>query len=215
MPRLQITLLGGFRARLGGGDVAPITLRKLQALLAYLVVPPGQAHPRDKLAALLWGDMGQKQARANLRQALAVLRRALGDSGALRLEGETVALDAAAVAVDVRAFEDGVGGATEGLADALALYQGDLLAGLAVQEAAFEEWLVTERDAMRPLVARGHHALGAAYTGMGDRAQGLDHVTRAVALYRAMGMAHWIDQAEAFSPDRPRVAASAPGAATP
>ncbi len=56
MTQLELTLLGGFQARLEPGPPLPIAQRKVQALLAYLAVPTGQAHPRDKLAALLWGD---------------------------------------------------------------------------------------------------------------------------------------------------------------
>ena len=56
-------------------------------------LPLGKAHQRDKLAALLWGDMREPQARAGLRQALFALRRALDDQGVLRIEGETIALD--------------------------------------------------------------------------------------------------------------------------
>jgi hypothetical protein len=39
---------------------------------------PGQAHPRDKLAALLWGGIRDDSARASLRQALFAVRKADG-----------------------------------------------------------------------------------------------------------------------------------------
>src|SRR5262245_10338578 len=43
MARLSLTLLGGFQARLDSG---PLTLptKKIQALLAYLALPPGSGH---------------------------------------------------------------------------------------------------------------------------------------------------------------------------
>src|SRR5687768_7980146 len=97
MARLELTLLGGFRARLDAGPPLALPTRKAQALLAYLALPLGHVHPRDKLAALLWGDMRQPQARASLRQALAAIRRALTGTEALRIDNETVALDPAAV----------------------------------------------------------------------------------------------------------------------
>jgi len=55
MARLSLTLFGGFQARLEPATPVSIPTRKGQALLAYLALPLGQAHPRDQLAALLWG----------------------------------------------------------------------------------------------------------------------------------------------------------------
>src|SRR3989442_684074 len=80
MTKLNLTLLGGFQARLGEGPVLALPV-KAQALLAYLALQPVQAHPRDALAALLWGDSGEMQARDNLRHTVAALRRALTSLG--------------------------------------------------------------------------------------------------------------------------------------
>ena len=77
MARLSLTLLGGFQARSEPGSPVPIPTRKAQALLAYLALPLGQAHPRDKLAALLWGDLQAEPARNNVRQTLFELRKGL------------------------------------------------------------------------------------------------------------------------------------------
>jgi hypothetical protein len=55
MARLTLTLLGGFQARLGTGPPLTLPTKKIQAFLAYLALPPGREHTRDKLAALLWG----------------------------------------------------------------------------------------------------------------------------------------------------------------
>jgi DNA-binding SARP family transcriptional activator len=59
MARLALTLLGGFQARLGAGPPLTLPTKKIQALLAYLALPPGREHARDKLAVLLWGDLSQ------------------------------------------------------------------------------------------------------------------------------------------------------------
>jgi DNA-binding SARP family transcriptional activator/tetratricopeptide (TPR) repeat protein len=158
MARLGLTLFGGFQARLQPGSTLALPTRKAQALLAYLAVPLGQAHPRGKLAALLWGDTRDDSARASLRQALFAIRKAVGESSppAMVLEGETLALDPTAVDVDVAAFErlmaDGTPPAIE---EASTLYQGDFLAGFVVDEAGFEEWLVTERERLRELALEG------------------------------------------------------------
>ena len=42
---LRVTLLGGFEARLASGATARLPAKKAQALLAYLVMRPGQSHP--------------------------------------------------------------------------------------------------------------------------------------------------------------------------
>ena len=154
MAQLRLTLFGGFEARHETGEVLTLPSRKAQALLAYLALPLGRAHPRDKLAALLWGDIREESARASLRQVLFIVRKALGDSesAVLRHDGEALGLVPAAVEVDVTTFERAVvEGTPEALARAAALYHGDLLAGLVVDEMSFEEWLLGERERLREL----------------------------------------------------------------
>jgi DNA-binding SARP family transcriptional activator len=57
MARLTLTLLGGFEARLDESRALRLSIKKGQALLAYLAMPAGKPHLRDKLATLLWGDL--------------------------------------------------------------------------------------------------------------------------------------------------------------
>ncbi len=156
MPRLDLTLLGGFTARLPSGKPIALPTRKAQALLAYLALPPGQPHQRDTLAALLWGDMAVPQARGSVRKAVSWLKRALEGSGALLVEGHDVALDPDRVVIDVRTFEDRVKtGSPEALDVAADLYTGDLLAGLALREPPFDDWLGAERARLRELALDG------------------------------------------------------------
>src|SRR5262245_2377599 len=154
MARLNLTLLGGFRARLEPGTPLVLPTRKAQALLAYLVLPPGPAHSRDKLASLLWGSTAETTARASLRHALYGLRKCLreADGQPLRVDSETVGCDPAAVTVDVVEFERRAAEATPAaLAEAAALYRGELLDGLAVQEPPFEDWLLAQRDRLHEM----------------------------------------------------------------
>ncbi|HEV8584978.1 MAG TPA: BTAD domain-containing putative transcriptional regulator [Methylomirabilota bacterium] len=156
MAQLRLTLLGGFQARLEPGSATSLPTRKSQGLLAYLALPLGRAHPRDKLAALLWGGIREESARASLRQALFAIRKALDEIPAVRQEGDALALEPAAVEVDVTAFERAVReGTAESLAHAATLYQGDLLAGFALDESSFEEWLIGERERLRELALEG------------------------------------------------------------
>ena len=93
MGPFTIRLLGGFDLQPGGSPVT-IPTRKAQALLAYLSLSPGQAHPRDKLASLLWTEASPAAARNALRQTLFVLRRALGADhrAALMVTGDALTL---------------------------------------------------------------------------------------------------------------------------
>src|SRR5215831_8344564 len=154
MARLTLTLLGGFQARLDPGARLALPTRKAQALLAYLAVPPGPAHPRDKLANLLWGSTQESTARTSLRQTLYALRRSLrgADPQPLRVDSETVSLDPAAVSVDVGEFERRAAeGTPVALVEAATVYQGDFLEGLTVQEPPFEDWLLASRERLREL----------------------------------------------------------------
>jgi predicted ATPase/DNA-binding SARP family transcriptional activator len=156
--RVKLTLLGGFQAQLGAGAPLVLPTRKTQALLAYLALPLGQAHPRDKLATMLWGDMPDAQARGNLRHALSRIRKNLpaGVRPGLVLDGPTVALDASVMEVDVAEFERLVAdGRPPALEQIGGLYRGDLLAGLALTERPFEEWLTSERERLHELAIQG------------------------------------------------------------
>src|SRR5262245_46925721 len=154
MARLSITLLGGFDARFESATALSLPTRKAQALLAYLALRPGHGQPRDKLASLLWGATGDRQARASLRQTLSALSKALAaaDENVIVSEAGAVALVPTAGDVGVSAFEGAVAANTpEGPPRAATLSRGDLLEGLNVGEPPFEEWLASERERLREL----------------------------------------------------------------
>jgi hypothetical protein len=50
---------------------------------------------------------------------------------------------------------------------------------------------------MRPLVAHCHLGLGKLYRRTDRREQAQEHLTTATAMYREMGMAYWLEKAEA------------------
>src|SRR5215470_20025632 len=152
MTKLNLELLGGFRLQTNAGEPVPLTTRKAQALLAYLALNPGQAHGRPKLAALLWGDRGEAQARDSLRQALSLVRKALsGVSGqSLIVHEDAITLTPAALNVDAIAFEGLVEQQRpESLQEAIGLYRGELLEGFQVPAPEFESWATVERQRLR------------------------------------------------------------------
>src|SRR5262245_31529648 len=104
---LQLRLLGGFEARSGSGAAIDIVAKKTRALFSYLALSAGQAHPREKLATLLWSDRGDKQAYSSLRQALVELGRAFDaiQVSPLIKRQDTITIDPAAVEVDAVTFE--------------------------------------------------------------------------------------------------------------
>jgi len=146
---VSLKLFGGFRLqRPDSGRDVPVPIRKGQALLAYLARRPDEAHPRDKLATLLWGDMPQALARQSLRQTLCVLRATLPEraGSVIRAGADDICVDPARLAIDVVDFERLADeGTSESLEQAAALYRGDFLDGIAVDEPVFEDWLREQR----------------------------------------------------------------------
>jgi predicted ATPase len=181
MARISLTLLGGFQARLGA-DRVTVPTRKAEALLAYLALHPGQSHPREKLATLLWGNSGETQARDSLRHALVRLRQALarGPRPSLVTEGHVVSLSPAAVDVDVATFEQAL--AAGALEKAAALYRGDLLEGLSVTETPFEDWLRAERARLRELALETFAKLLAKQQATGATERAIHTALRLLAL---------------------------------
>ncbi len=146
MTMLKLRLFGGFA--LNGTDGPPLPTRKAEALLAYLAMPAGRAHRRDKLAALLWGDRGDVQARHSLAQTLYVIRRTLGrqDRNALIVNSRSVTLDPSRIEIDVSRFETFAAESTPiSLGEAAELYRDEMLAGFYLPEEAFEVWLLGEQ----------------------------------------------------------------------
>lgn len=200
MARIDIQLLGGFEARLPSGAGVMLGAKKARALLAYLALQPGKAHGRDKLANLLWTFSADEQARTSLRQTLSVLRRTFAPAQVdwLRREGDSVAVDPAALEVDALKLERLVGaGGLEALETAAELYRGDLLDGLRLREDTFEEWLRGERRRLRDLVIESLEKLIVSYCDAGSSGAAVQAAERLLALdplrediYRALMCLH-------------------------
>lgn len=148
-----------FIRMLTGGDLvveAPVGLdwkgRNARALLVLLAMQPGERVSRDRLAGLLWPESDQRAGRANLRMTLLGLRRTLEPlgSGLLTVTNEAVTLNLGRDAVDVSLFEMlSARPDVESRVEALTLYRGDLVAGLAPLSEAFDDLLRIERERLR------------------------------------------------------------------
>ncbi len=73
---LEVKMLGQFDVRRDGTPLV-IPSRPAQSLLAFLLLNPGLAHRREKLAGLLWPNSPEDHACRHLRKELWRLRQAL------------------------------------------------------------------------------------------------------------------------------------------
>jgi predicted ATPase/DNA-binding SARP family transcriptional activator/uncharacterized protein HemY len=185
-----IRLLGGLRAERGGEVVSRFRSQKIGALLAYLSLFPQRAHAREELADLLWPDADPESGRANLRVALASLRRQLEPPGTpagsvLVAEGrQNIGLQAGAVDTDVRRFEQALKaaarpGATPDeqlrfFSEAADAYAGPLLPGY------YETWALSERDRLAEAHGRVLRELVHRHEQAGNLSDALDFARRAV-----------------------------------
>lgn len=148
MAHLKLRLLGGFEASLAASSPVEFPARKAQALLAYLACPAGQRQSRERLASLLWEDFDDEHARANLRQALKLLRRSIRNSEipCIITKGRFVHLDPAQVETDIAEFDRYCRRDTpDDLQHAADLYAGDFLDGCEIGVASFDDWVRDER----------------------------------------------------------------------
>lgn len=146
---MELTTLGSLALWSDGALVLP-RRRKTLALLAWLAVHEGATHSRDSLASLLWPGRDLARARHSLRQAVAELRQALPD--AITVTNSSISLSAGAVQLDLRSFE--AAGAEQRWGDALSFWKGEFLAGAdSLADGEFANWIDSERDRLRPLLA--------------------------------------------------------------
>ena len=179
-PPVALQLFGGLSLRGGSGGEISLKARKSRLLLAYLAVPPGQPHARDRLAALLWGDRQDEQARGSLRAALSGIRRALGDE-ALIVEDDMVRLCRDHVATDydrLKALCDG-GGTVAALDEAC---PGEFLAGHEFDSDAFMGWLHGVRGDCADMAIRVLETSARKAAGAGDHKAALGLMRECLSL---------------------------------
>ena len=176
MKNLQIHCLGGFRSSLGDNQLTGFHSSKAQALLGYLAVT-GRPHSRSALAGLLWRDLTEANARANLRKVLSNLRRLVGPYLSIT-RYEAGVNHKAPFWLDVAVFEEGAapGNTVEQLVEAVSNYQGDFLYGFDVKDApAFEQWSLSQRARLRELAAQALDTLMVHFSVKQDFAAGIRH----------------------------------------
>lgn len=164
-PPLELRLLGGFALDRAGRS-CKLSSEKGRALLAYLAMESGKAHPRASLAAMFWPDLARDAALANLRLVLHNLRQVLNSANPamppLQVERDTVRLDSkAGLEIDAAEFSCFTPACQETPCPALCIpciahmeilagrYAGEFIVGFSLPECPdFEEWLQVKREAL-------------------------------------------------------------------
>ena len=156
--------------------------RKVELLLAYLALFPA-AHGREKLAALLWGDVPDEQARGSLRKALTLLRGALGadvvlaDRQSVQLNPDfPLWVDAAAFTVAAETIAE--------QASSLDLYRGELLPD------CYDDWVFPRREQLHSLFLERALSLAQAMRARSEYARAIAFAQRALAGDPANERAH-------------------------
>ncbi|XKE46495.1 hypothetical protein LG302_04975 [Halomonas organivorans] len=181
---LEISLLGTFQCRQPETPPVVFPTHKVEALLAVLATPPLRRHSRDRLATLLWGEMPDSRARANLRKTLSRLLGTLPETcrGALMIDRRSLGLRMAEVRVDVDRFERWLAdGTPESLEKALALYRGPFLEGMGDCGEGFEDWLLTRRHGLDERCQQLMHRLLDLYVVSGAIDPGIQLARRLLA----------------------------------
>jgi predicted ATPase/DNA-binding SARP family transcriptional activator len=210
MTRLSIALFGPLQVTLDGQPVTAFESDKVRALLAYLAVESDAPQRREKLAGLLWPELPERTARANLRHVLANLRTMIGDRAAtppfLHITRQTIQFNRTSDAqVDVLTFQDLLSSnpprstdlpiptpqTIHHLEDAVGLYRGDFLEGFSLAGCPdFEEWMLFEGERLRRLTLETLSRLSDWYEQQGKTEHALRHARRQVDLDPLQESAH-------------------------
>lgn len=183
-PIASLQVLGPVALHRGAGvsSIPELTQPRPLAVLAYLVLArPRRLHSRDTLLALLWPETEQARGRHALRNALHLIRKALGEQALLTGGDALVGVAWEYLQCDALQMEEAV--ECRDWERALALYQGELLTGFHAADAPeFEDWLSAERTWFRELAVKSAGALAEERQQGGDLAGAIRAAERRVQL---------------------------------
>jgi DNA-binding SARP family transcriptional activator len=190
---LQIKLFGPGQATYFGRPLAAFPSQQPYQLLCYLLIQARYPVLRDQIAAVFWGEISTSSALKNLRNALWKLRQFFAQTGA-DLDTYLLVSDSSVMIrrtspywLDVEVFEAAVQSCqtipgqdlhadqAALLAEAVALYSGDLMEG------NYCDWCLYERERLSMLYLSALARLASFYEFCGDWAQGLQYGERILA----------------------------------
>jgi DNA-binding SARP family transcriptional activator/TolB-like protein/Tfp pilus assembly protein PilF len=180
---LCLRLFGDFALTVSSEPPAelPISSRKGRALIAYLALHPDHRASREHLANLLWGNRHDVQARQDLRQCLASLRRDLSAVDLLVVSANTIGVKIDDLAVDALELATLTTTSEQDLARAAALCRGELLSGFSMEE-PFDEWLSIARHRFDAIASNVFETCAKHAHTSGNGGQAIDAVERLIAI---------------------------------
>ena len=143
MPQLVISLLGSPSVYIDRVEVN-LQRRKTLALLAYLSVQT-QSQSRDELTELLYPELDRTRAKADFRQVLSSLRRAIGEEYIIS-DRFSISLNLSnGISIDVLRFREFI--TNKNYKEAIDLYNNEFLSGFYLNENyQFEEWQLSMQE---------------------------------------------------------------------
>lgn len=182
---LRLTFLGTSEITLNQQSLSTQITGKGLALFVYLAATH-HAHTRDKLSNLLWSELSNQQARNNLRYLLSDIRQVVGDY--LYITPQHIGFNREhAYWFDAETLQTSL--ATQSTTNlqarqtALALYQGEFLAGFHARNAPiFEEWVIQKRQELHILAIQGFYTLAESCYQTQNWQAGLDATQRLLQL---------------------------------
>jgi DNA-binding SARP family transcriptional activator len=200
--KLGLKLFSDYKINLDDEIVVGIKTNKARALLAYLALEANRSHRRSVLAEFFWPNKPAGAGRNSLKQALSNIRNSLADQAStspfLLVDREEIqfnsgsnywidAQEFAALIKDTRKHQHQTIATCKRCVDrlqqAVELYQGDFLAQFSLPDSAgFEEWVVTNREALQRQMSDVYRYLIAHEKHNGDYSEAHQHAYRLVEL---------------------------------
>jgi DNA-binding SARP family transcriptional activator len=202
MSKLALKLFSDYKIKINDEIVVGIKTNKARALLAYLALEADRSHRRSVLAEYFWPNKPAGAGRNSLKQALSNIRNSLADQDSsspfLLVDREEIQFNSgsnywidtqefATLIKDTRAHQhqniETCKHCVDRLRQAVELYQGDFLDQFSLSDSAvFEEWVVTNREALQRQMSDAFRCLIAHEKHNGDYREACQLAYRLVEL---------------------------------
>jgi DNA-binding SARP family transcriptional activator len=202
MGKLEISLFGGFFLGIDGRQISDLVSQKGRSLIAYLAIESGRPQSRATLASLFWPNRSEHIALTNLRQTLHRVGQVLGkhveDLPCFLVTNHDIQFNINCIChVDVTQFSQLLNTCDkhhlldtqlcepclENLQAAIALYQGNILAGVSMPGCHdFQWWLTCRQEEYHRKAMETLKRLIAHYELQGEFQQAIQYAHQALEL---------------------------------